>query len=199
MNGVLPTRFILSDGQVITPDTCIAQTHQEQASATTHPVADGSSIVDHVIRQPASISLTTIWTPRPDDDSYEPRGTGRPQDAFDILVSALKKRQPIQIELDNITYDPVVLTSVSMPRAFADGDGRTIEVEAQEIQIVRGQTVKIKVAPALKSKGKKSKKKVELPPSRNNAGEYAIGQYIYRADIPNLWNAPTDIPGPIDF
>lgn len=186
MNGVLPTRFILSDGQVITPDTCIAQTHQEQAAATMHPVADGSSIADHVIRQPASISLTTIWTPRPDDDAYEPRGTGRPQEAFDILVAAIKKRQPIQIEVDNITYDPVVLTSVSMPRAFADGDGRTIEVEAQEIQIVRGQTVKIKVAPALQSKGKKSRKKVEATKSTGDTGTFDFRDYILKSDLSNI-------------
>lgn len=172
MVGRYATKFVLPSGVTLTPDTCTAQAHNYSAETTMHPVEDGSSIADNVIKKPASLSFTTLWTPRPPDDTYEPpAGDDRPSIAFVYLTEALLMRQPIRIVVDNVTYDPVVLTSVQMPRAFEDGDSRTLTVEAQEIQIVSGKTVKVKVSPSLKSKGKKKK--------TNKTPIYTIGKEAY--------------------
>lgn len=188
------TQFILASGQIITPDTCTSQQHSGQAEATMHPVDDGSSIADHVIRRPNQLSFTTVWTPRPPDEDYLPAGNHRGQDAFDILIEALQRRQAIRIEADGITYDPMVLTSVQMPRAFEDGDSRTIQIEAVEIQIVSGQTVKVQLAPALKRKGKRKKTNAVPQPAGGKTGQIVSGSNQFldwcldAQGIDNLWN-----------
>ena len=184
-----PTQFLLATGQVITPDTCVSIGHGSQAEATTHPVEDGSSIADHVIRKPNTLSLTTNWTPRPIDETYLPSGINRGQDAFDILSGVLQRRETLTITSDGIVYAPVVLLSVSMARQFEDGDGRTIQVEAQEIQIVSGKTVKIKQSKSLRGKGKK--KKTQAPLTRAEvaivvAGAVITGQWQRAAGISTL-------------
>lgn len=170
MNISLRTNFVLQIA-TITPDTCTAITHGATAETTTHPVEDGSSIADHVIRKPLTVSFTTSWTPRPIDDTYLPQGNDRGLEAFQMLTGELQLRRPIQIVTDGQIYDNMVLQSVTMPRAFEDGDGRTINIECQQIQIVSGQTVKIKVAQAIKSKSKK--KKV------NKTKQYWVGPQAY--------------------
>ena len=90
---------------------------------------------------------------------------------------------------DGIVYAPVVLLSVSMARQFEDGDGRTIQVEAQEIQIVSGKTVKIKQSKSLRGKGKK--KKTQAPLTRAEvaivvAGAVITGQWQRAAGISTL-------------
>jgi hypothetical protein len=188
------TQFILASGQIITPDTCTAMQHSGQAEATMHPVDDGSSIADHVIRRPQQLSLTTVWTPRPPDGDYLPAGVHRGQDAFDILIEALQRRQPIRIEMDGLTYDPMVLTSIQMPRAFDDGDSRTINVEAVQIQIVSGQTVKVAVAPPLKRKGKRKRTNAVPRPAGVKSGQINAASNKFldwcldAQGIDNLWN-----------
>ena len=183
------TQFLLATGQIITPDTCTQINHGSQAEATTHPVEDGSSIADHIIKKPNTVSLTTNWTPRPIDETYLPSGINRGQDAFDILSGVLQRRETLTITSDGIVYAPVVLLSVSMARQFEDGDGRTIQVEAQEIQIVSGKTVKIKQSKSLRGKGKK--KKTQAPLTRAEvaivvAGAVITGQWQRAAGISTL-------------
>lgn len=174
-----PTQFVLPSGVTITPDTCTATQHSYTAEATTHPVEDGSSIADHVIRKPPALSFTTTWTPRPPEDTYQPPpGDDRPGAAFVFLTETLQMRTPIRIVTDRITYDPVVLTSVSMPRAFEDGDGRTLVIEAQEIQIVSGKTVKIRVSKANGFKGKAKKKKTNVTITRGQAAAEATASLL---------------------
>ena len=184
-----PTQFLLATGQVITPDTCTAINHGSQAEATTHPVEDGSAIADHIIKKPNTVSFTTNWTPRPWDETYLPSGPTRGQDAFDILSGVLQRRETLTIDAEGIVYSPVVLLSVSMARQFEDGDGRTIQVEAQEIQIVSGKTVKIKQSKSLRGKGKK--KKTQAPLTRAEvaivvAGAVITGQWQRAAGISTL-------------
>ena len=169
----LATKFVLSNGMTIQPDTCTAIGHGATAEATVHPVEDGSSIADHVIKKPLSLSLTTTWTPRPVDESYQPQGADRGLEAFQILVATLQARQPIQIYTDGQVYDNMILQSVSMPRAFEDGDGRVINVDCQQIQIVSGSTVKIKVSRAGGFKGKAQKKKTNITLTRGQAAASA--------------------------
>ena len=171
-----PTQFLLATGQVITPDTCTAINHGSQAEATTHPVEDGSSIADHIIKKPNTVSLTTSWTPRPWDETYLPSGPTRGQDAFDILSGVLQRRETLTIDAEGIVYSPVVLLSVSMARQFEDGDGRTIQVEAQEIQIVSGKTVKVKQSKSLRGKGKK--KKTQVPLTRAQTAIAVLGATV---------------------
>lgn len=173
----LNTKFVLAQ-MTITPDTCTAIQHGATAEATTHPVEDGSSIADHVIRKPLTVTFTTTWTPRPIDDTYLPQGQDRGLEAFQILTSTLQSRQPIQIVTDGQIYDNMVLQSVTMPRAFEDGDGRTINIDCQQIQIVSGQTVKIKVSKAKGFKGKAKKVKTNVTMTRGAAAASAAASVL---------------------
>lgn len=180
------TRFVVNPELTITPDTCVAITHNSEAEATTHPVEDGSSIADHVIRKPNKLSLTTIWTPNPIDDTYQPSGDERGLEAFQILTAVLQARTAIEIQCDGVSYGTMVLQNVSMQRQFADGDSRTIQVEAQEIQIVSGKTVKVKIAPSLKGKGKKKKTNVTVTRGQlaiSTAAAIASGNWIGAAAL----------------
>jgi len=172
MNIELNTRFILAS-LTITPDTCTSIQFGYNAEATTHPVEDGSTIADHVIRKPPKVSFVTTWTPRPIDDTYLPQGNDRGLEAFQILSATLQSRQPIQIITDGQNYENMVLQSVTMPRAFEDGDGRTITIECQQIQIVSGQTVKIRVSKAGGFKGKAKRKRTNVTLTRGQAAAEA--------------------------
>lgn len=154
----------LSTGLTISPDTAETVTHTREADTTEHPVEDGSTIADHVIVKPRSFTITTLWTPRPWDDSYNPSGANRPAQAFDILATACQQKTSLWIQIDDIDYRPVILTSVTMQRQFADGDGRAIQLECKEITIVTGKTVAVRVSNALKPKAKKKNIKANLIP-----------------------------------
>ena len=183
------TRFILQGGMVLTPDTCVSIGHGSQAEATTHPVEDGSSIADHVIRKPNTLSLTTNWTPRPIDETYFPTGTERGLEAFQILSNVLQSRKTLTIEADGIIYDNMVLQSVSMPRAFEDGDGRTVQIEAIQIQIVSGKIVSVKVSNKLKGKAKK--KKTNVTPEQASAALKTLAQITAGAAVLAVGGAAT--------
>lgn len=154
----------LSTGLVISPDTAEVVTHTREADTTEHPVEDGSTIADHVIVKPRSFSMTTLWTPRPWDAFFLPSGPNRPAQAFDILATACQQKTSLSIQIDDVNYRPVILTSVTMQRQFADGDSRVVQLECKEITIVEGKTVAVRVAPALKPKGKKKNIKANLIP-----------------------------------
>lgn len=169
-----PIRITLASGQVITPDTCETISHGSQAEATTHPVEDGSAIADHIIRKPNTVSLVTLWTPRPIDDTYLPQGPTRGQDAFDILSGVVQRRETCTIAGDGLVYSPVVLLSVGMQRQFADGDGRTINIEAQEIQIVSGKSVAGGSNSARTTKRLKPKVKTQVTQTRGSLALQAV-------------------------
>lgn len=152
----------LSSGLVISPDTAELVTHQREAEVTDHPVEDGSSIADHVIVKPKTFQLTTNWTPRPWDDSFMPPGINRPQQAFDILAAACQDKTLIWVQVDDIDYQPVIIQRVTMQREFADGDGRTIQLDCKVITIVQGKTVAVNLKSMLKPKGAPKKKKISL-------------------------------------
>lgn len=167
-----------ANGGSIQPDTAEIFEHLREAEVTEHPVEDGSAIADHVIVKPLRFTLTTNWTPRPFDSNYLPAGNDRPDRAFDQLTFALQYKQSLSVELDGIIYSPVILTSVTMQRVLADGDGRTIQLEGKQIQIVQGQVVTAKVAAALKSKAKPKKKKTAPTKADAEAGAAYLKQQL---------------------
>lgn len=154
-------RFRLVGGLTVSPDTSDV-THDNTAEVTRHPIEDGSKLSDHIIVNPNSVQIQSFWTPRPEDDTLSPSGANRPQQAYDILSGVLNRKESLIIEIDGITYDPAALTKVGMPRAYDDGDGRMIPIEATVMQIVSGKTVKVKVAQGLKGKGAKKKTVAQL-------------------------------------
>lgn len=151
----------LPNGSSIQPDTAEVFEHVREAEVTEHPVEDGSAISDHIIVKPKTFTITTNWTPFPNDVLSLPApGESRPDQAFTILATMVENKATLRIELDGITYTPVVLTKVTMQRVFADGNGRTIHLDCKEIQIVQGRLVTAKVAAALKPKAAPKKKKI---------------------------------------
>lgn len=186
----------LSTGLVISPDTAEALTHAREAEATSHPVEDGSNIADHVIVKPKRFSLTTVWTPRPWDDLFQPTGPNRPQQAFTILAQACQDKTSIWVQLDDIDYRPVIIESCTMQRQFADGDSRTIQLECKEITIAQGKTVTTKIASSLKPKGPKKVKKIT--PQTYSWQDYRPGFAEWSVDRLTAPAAGTTVAVPFD-
>lgn len=182
------TRITLQGGMVLTPDTCTAINHGGNAEATTHPVEDGSSIADHVIRKPNTLSLSTVWTPRPADLAYFPTGAERGLEAFQILSNVLQSRKTCTIEANGILYENMILQGVATTSAFENGDSWPISIEAIQIQIVSGKTVAVKMAAKLKGKGKK--KKTNVTPEQAEAALKGVAQVVAVTALAALALAP---------
>lgn len=141
------TTLITIGSTTIEPDACVSRTLEVTAEATQWPIEDRSSVSDHVIIHPLTMSLELSFAPNPVRPTAGPApGETRPMRAYSILRDALQLRQPVEVGTPDGAVVSLVLTSVSSPRVAEDGYTRRISVQAQQIAKVTSQEAEVPVA-----------------------------------------------------
>lgn len=92
----------------------VSEQHDRKADVTEHPVETGAIISDHVILQPARVTLSGFVS----DAGVAVGGAqpGNTQDAFDAIESAWESGDKMQVVSGYKTYSDMVITSVSLPK-----------------------------------------------------------------------------------
>jgi len=159
----LTTTIVTQGGSIVEPDSAITVNHGNECETTTHPIEDGTSITDHIIRKPNTVSLRLLFSPFPlSGDDLAPRGVDRPVRAFDVLSRAMQRRETVTIATDGQFYGPAVITKLGMDRSFEDGSSRTLTVEATEIVQIVSKTIALQPANAIRHGTGKKKSVVPL-------------------------------------
>jgi len=127
--------------EIIESDLVIQGEPKAACEVSKYPVEDGSQLTDQVILQNRGISLQLFFSPNP-DRTVQPSGPTRPEVARRRLMAAAQRGEIVQVVWDNGSYYPAVLTSVSSPRN-AQGDGRWVTVDVEELQVAESETVKV--------------------------------------------------------
>lgn len=165
----ITSRITLQDGTQIIPDTLLTATHTLSAEATDHPVEDGSALSDNIVRKPREIPMVLVFSPHnAGQDVLSPTGISRPDQAFDALAGAMERRERVYAMIDNRFYTPAAITALSMPREFADGSSRTINITLKEILTAYARTV-AKLAPRASIRSKTGKKIKAVGLARSDA------------------------------
>lgn len=173
-------------------DANLEETHEWTAQPTENPVEDGAPVADHVIEQSDKLRIRGFVSDAPLNISPELQGTigaadagSRTQPVFELLNKLIKKREVMTVYTKHAIYTNMVLSSVTIPRAPANGESIEFTAEFVNIRKVRTQTVDVpkgisakreakaggkkgataKKADPLKDAGKKAAENVPKPPT----------------------------------
>jgi len=131
-------------------DLSLDERHSFDNEVTTFPVENGSNITDNVSLQPIRLSLTGFVTNAPiiilqnSKDATFLRSEGR-KGRTELMFEAMKdirdNKTPVSIVTGLISYDNMVLTSLTIPRNASMGDTLQISMEFTQIRYVNTSKV----------------------------------------------------------
>ena len=127
----------------IEPDAAISRESAQQAQPTQWPLESGASVSDHTIVMPLTVSLDLSFSAAPLVATFPAPGVGRPQQARALLFAALQARDTIHVITPDVTYEEMVITSVSSPENSSTGFSLDITVELQQVRRVSAQEAAI--------------------------------------------------------
>lgn len=170
-------RTIAIDGYPI--DVAISEEHKFETEVTEYPVESGSDITDHVRKKPNEVTLEGIVSDTPLAATILERLASGDRvltgllseataslDALAKLMEIRDARKPVTISTSLKTFESMVLTTLTVPRA--NGDGRALRFHAtfKEIRIITNErsTTKVKTAtPGGGGKGNQGSKMTSPP------------------------------------
>jgi hypothetical protein len=163
----------LDDSLSIVLDASVTETHSSTAEITSHPVESGVNIVDHVRRQPDSITITGIVSNTP---TRFPQGVvgvaavrsvqnlikGVTNDlaktAYEQLLELIEGKQLVKIVTTLREYNDMLLENISVTRDVTYGDSLYFTCTARQVRLIKTSSVAVKAVPAPKEPKKAVKK-----------------------------------------
>jgi hypothetical protein len=100
-------------------DVTVSESHSRSAQVTSNPVEGGSTINDHVINEPKTVTLSGLITNTPLAVDGEGSDDFRAQDAFDALEEIYDSREPFDLQTGFKLYRDCVFTDLTMPKTRA--------------------------------------------------------------------------------
>lgn len=131
--------FVLQGVIELQADLTISEGHQRRADVTSNPVESGSTIQDHVILQPETLSLEGFVS----DSPAAPLAAqwGRVQRVFEYLEDIWGAGEPLDVVTGRKTYESMVIVDLQMPRE--QPSSMTFSIEMQHVTIVTTETAEI--------------------------------------------------------
>lgn len=152
---MVSTILTIAGVTIVEADACVSRSTEVTAEATQWPIEDRSTISDHVIVQPLTMTLELVFSRHPlVPVQGQQSGDTRPQQAFAALQQALQTRADVTVTTPDGVTTALVLTGVSSPQTAADGYSRSVSVRATQIVKVTSQESSVPVrrrAAALKT------------------------------------------------
>jgi len=142
----------------LTFDLITAETHNFNSTVTSHPVEDGSEITDHIQNEPESGSISGLIS----NFSIFSKGliSNRAQDAFDLLYEMWKARELVTIVTVLKTYENMAIVSSPVARDDESGESIVFQIDFQQVNVVKLQTVTLETEIKLKGLTKARQKQV---------------------------------------
>lgn len=135
-----PAGFALEGVVEFEADLTLEETHERTSEVSQNPLESGSFVSDHVVLNPERVVIQGFQTDTPAAVLALFRG-GRTQDAFEKLDQAWNAREPLTLVSGRKTYEDMVITRLSLPRARPKS--MTFTIELQKIRIVEAQTASL--------------------------------------------------------
>ena len=113
--------------EVLTLDAVIAHQIELTSSLTEHALEDGTTVVDHVIRQPDQVTVTGYVSSFPvtilTGGIVPIRNFGRAKTAYQALKELMEKPERVSIQDALDQYSSMILTELRIPRDLATYNG----------------------------------------------------------------------------
>lgn len=131
-------------------DVVSNESHQWSSNVTSNPIETGEAVSDHVQLNPDKLDISGIISNSTLEGSKGKfldmlfdflDGESNVQKAFDQLRKLHENRQPVTVYTRYKTYNDMVLTSLSIPRAKESGD--SIEFSASFTHVKRVSTLTV--------------------------------------------------------
>jgi hypothetical protein len=133
---------------IISIDASRVIRHSLQATATRNPVEQGSDITDHVILEPATLTVDGVITDSPIEFFSSitfglgatlaniTGQTSRSKQNFDLLQQLYIKRIPFSVNTRLKYYPNMIITSLDVPQDAESGQSINFTIQFQQITIV---------------------------------------------------------------
>jgi len=128
-------------------DVTLNLTHNNSCEVTDFPIEDGSSISDHVINKPRTISLTGIVS----DYKYQlfpisfPFSTDdKPsKKVYDIFQEIFQKKFLVEIDTGLEVYNNMIIESMSFPRSAETQEALEFTINLKELVFVNSELTEV--------------------------------------------------------
>ena len=111
-------------------DVTMREDHRYSSRVTNYPVEEGSTLSDHIINEPAEITLEGIVTDSPLSIlSFFNRSV----DAFNQFVEIHEKRELVTVVTGLKIYPNMAITSLNVPRDLRTGQSLKFTIELQNV------------------------------------------------------------------
>lgn len=119
-------------------DASVQERHTAASEVTQHPVEDGAPITDHSRPQPRRLSLTGLiaGSPLRETGGVVPLTPGQ---AFEELVRIKDTAETLSVVTALVTYENMVIESVTTTRDGESGD--SLRFDAELLQIRKAKTI----------------------------------------------------------
>lgn len=156
---------------LVTLDASVQETHGKSAKVTEHPVEDGSTISDHIISQPDTISINGIVSnhplvylasfnaPSPLQNDLAP-ASERAELAFAELERVMTAGELVDVVTTFKEYESMAIESIEVTRDAARGNSMDATIRLRQVITATIETVAVPQPEtagnqAVRSKGKK--------------------------------------------
>ena len=137
----------------------IDEDHTLNFRVSDHPLQNGSTISDHVHKEPAEVTINCLFTNHPikkmsevsevtfkDDyatSEVKSTLTNKALENFDKVVALAKKREPVRLVTALQVYPKMIITSIKAPRDSKTGSAVKFTMTLREINIVQLKSVSL--------------------------------------------------------
>lgn len=119
-------------------DATLSEVHDWNAKVTAFPIEDGAEISDFIANEPRTVELSGIVTDSPVVFfSFTTGTTDHVQQALSALQEIRDNRQPISIVTGLLSYENMVMQSLSIPRSPRTGQALEFTARFREIERVQ--------------------------------------------------------------
>lgn len=150
---------IYGENNEIKFDLLLSESHDFQSDVSAHSIEDGSVISDHIHNVSRSGGITGIISNfsihTENEEVYN-----RAQDVFDLLVTLYEEKRPVIMQTILDVYENVVIISMPIARDSDSGDSIVIQVNFQQIKIVKLQEVQLELEVKVNNLKSKRNRKV---------------------------------------
>ncbi len=132
------------------------ETHTRTSEVTRYPVENGSTITDHIVNDPITISIAGIVSDVPTTIFGALAGIGesRSNDANEALNKIVDDRTDVTLVTGLKVYQNMVLTSFNVERSANTGSTLTFSATLQQIKVVFTELVDVPAIGELENQAK---------------------------------------------
>lgn len=121
-------------GQIgsLTLEATLSENHIGRSNITRQAIEDGSSITDHIVNEPESVSIEGFISNTPISGGINIRT----QDAFDTLYDIWLDKELVTVVTGYRVYSDMAITNLNVPRSLDIGQAIRFTVELTKINKV---------------------------------------------------------------